>query len=77
MHSWFKGVKWNDIKKMMPPFIPEVKDEIDTKYFDDYDENQPWIFDGPETYRKDFNFVGYTYKDEEENKNEQIFDQVF
>ena len=39
MHSWFKGVKWNDIKKMMPPFIPEVKDEIDTKYFDDYDEN--------------------------------------
>lgn len=39
MHSWFKGVKWNDIKKMKPPFIPEVKDEIDTKYFDDYDEN--------------------------------------
>lgn len=39
MHPWFKGIDWANIAKTKPPFVPEMTDDIDTKYFDDYDEN--------------------------------------
>lgn len=35
-HKWFRSVNWIDLKKMKPPFIPDIKSEIDTKYFDKY-----------------------------------------
>ena len=41
-HPFFEGVNWKkvlekSIKKV--PWKPEIKDEEDTKHFDDYDEN--------------------------------------
>lgn len=32
------------------------------KYFDKYDEIEPWLFEGEDSFKKDFNFIGYTYK---------------
>ena len=35
-HKFFNGVNWDDvwIKKIEPPFIPNLKNEADLKYFD-------------------------------------------
>ena len=34
-HSWFKGIKIDDIKnkKIKPPFKPTLSDDADTKYY--------------------------------------------
>lgn len=45
-HSWFKDINWNDIKSMQPPFRPQLESSIDSKYFDKYDEIDPWLFEG-------------------------------
>lgn len=56
---------------MTPPFIPEIQNEIDIKYFDKYEDKQPWIYNPNDpNYKKDFNFVGYTYKEGENGENE-------
>ena len=36
-HPWFSRVDWNTIlnKKIRPPFIPKIKNEIDVSCFDD------------------------------------------
>jgi len=41
-HPFFEGVNWKkvlekSIKKV--PWKPEIKDQTDTKHFDDYDEH--------------------------------------
>ncbi len=41
-HPFFFGVKWRKLKEMKPPFIPDLKDIKDTKYFDNYEEEEPW-----------------------------------
>lgn len=51
-HPFFKGVNWNNIKALKVPFIPEVlqyynnnyqlKNELDTKYFDEFNEEEPF-----------------------------------
>lgn len=61
-HPWLEGIDWKEVRKLTPPFMPDLTSEIDTKYFDPYEESEPWVFEGEETLRKDFNFVGYTYK---------------
>ena len=35
-HPFFKGANWEDAqkKKIIPPFIPELTDDIDLRYFD-------------------------------------------
>ena len=41
-HPFFEGIKWKTIKQTKAPFIPELDSEIDTKYFDNYEEEEPW-----------------------------------
>ena len=41
-HPFFFGINWRNIKNMKPPFIPEIDDSKDTKYFDNYEEEEPW-----------------------------------
>ena len=35
-HPYFKGIDWNNIRKMKAPFIPELKNDYDTHYFDTF-----------------------------------------
>jgi len=41
-HVWFKGVDWNAVKerKIPAPWIPNVRNELDTHYFEHYAENE-------------------------------------
>jgi hypothetical protein len=67
-HRWFKNVNWQELRKVKPPFIPEIKSETDVRYFDKYEEKEPWVYNpNDQLHKKDFNFIGYTYKEEDNN----------
>ena len=76
-HPFFKGIDWNNIRKTKAPFIPNIKTEYDTKYFDTFEEIMPFY---PEKFtnrnkRKDVEYLGYSYKkedDEELNLKEEF-----
>jgi cell cycle protein kinase DBF2 len=34
-HPWFRGFNWDKIREMIPPFIPQLEDDLDTSYFGD------------------------------------------
>jgi serine/threonine protein kinase len=40
-HAWFKALDWNELvrKRIPAPWVPPIKDSLDTSCFDDYDEN--------------------------------------
>lgn len=36
-HKWFRDVQWDKLHLMIPPFIPDIKSNEDTQYFDEDD----------------------------------------
>ena len=42
-HRFFEGINWDDIwnKRVLPPFIPELNDELDLRYFDTQFTDEP------------------------------------
>lgn len=75
-HPFFKGVNWNKVKETMtPPFIPELSSDYDTRYFEDFEEDEPFYpKDGTDVslykskaINKDMCFVDFTYKRDDEN----------
>lgn len=68
-HPFFKNFEWNNVKNMRPSFIPELKNDWDTAYFDEFEETEafhPPIEKqvGKFQYRKEIDFVNFTYKRE-------------
>lgn len=68
-HPWFRGVPWDDLYELEAAYKPEVKDELDTRNFEKFEEVEPHKHhpskSGPwrkMLSSKDLNFVGYTYK---------------
>lgn len=41
-HPFFKGFDWNNVSKMKAPFIPALKSDWDTAYFDKFEETEPF-----------------------------------
>ena len=69
-HPFFKGIDWNNIRKMKAPFIPELKNDYDTHYFDTFQEQEPFyppITSSKVKQRKDVNYAGYTFNRDNEN----------
>ena len=69
-HPFFKGIDWNNIRKMKAPFIPELKNDYDTHYFDTFQEQEPFyppISSSKGKQRKDVNYAGYTFNRDNEN----------
>ena len=68
-HPFFKDVDWNNIRNSKAPFIPEIKNEYDTKYFEKFDEVEPFYPKNQNKFkRKDVEYVGYDFnKDNFEN----------
>ena len=62
-HPFFKGLDWNNIRKCNAPFIPEIKNDYDTKYFDTFPEEEPFYPPLLANYkqRKDVNYPGNTF----------------
>ena len=63
-HSFFRGVDWATIRSRQAPFVPDLKGDTDTRYFDYFPEDEPFHPNSPlkTKQRKDLNFIGYTYK---------------
>lgn len=76
-HKFFKDIDWKNIKKMTPPFIPNLDSPHDTKYFDKFDEGEPFHYKN-ETIKdpnkqilknkKDMCFIDFTYKKNSEDR---------
>jgi serine/threonine kinase 38 len=67
-HPFFKGIDWDNIRNVKAPFIPDIKNDYDTKYFDTFPEQES--FYPPESKkrkRKDINYAGYTFNRDIEN----------
>ena len=83
-HPFFKGVDWDNIKNQKPPFIPQLDSDYDTKYFDDFKENEPFYPVIKEKYpmKKDICFVDFTYNRDNDNYREnmknalEVFDSI-
>ena len=71
-HPFFKGINWNKIKEMKPPFIPKLKNDYDIKYFEIFESNDDFYPDINNKKRKDAEYIGYTYKGEDENNIDLI-----
>jgi serine/threonine kinase 38 len=78
-HPFFEGVEWDKIRETEAPWLPELSDELDCKYFDHFDEDEN--FYPPEEkkpggrYKKknlDMNFIGYTCNKDVENQREKL-----
>ncbi|MCO5583442.1 hypothetical protein L7F22_037353 [Adiantum nelumboides] len=39
-HPWFRGISWETLYDMEAAYKPEVKDELDTQNFENFEENQ-------------------------------------
>ena len=67
-HPFFRGVDWENIRSKKAPFIPNIKNDYDTKYFETYESKEP--FYPPlkkRNKRKDIEYMGYTYKNDSYN----------
>jgi len=73
-HPFFKGINWNKIKELKPPFIPKVKSEFDCRYFEKFDIEEDFYPELKEVYDtiRDPIFMGYYYKGEEKNPENLI-----
>ena len=74
-HPFFKGLDWNNIRNSKAPFIPKLKNDYDTKYFEKFEEIEPFYPPiNKFNKRKDMQFIGFTYKeedDDEQNLNDE------
>ena len=64
-HPFFSGVDWNNIRNSKPPFIPFLKNEYDTSYFENFEIIEPFYPVPKNKFkRKDIEYLGYTFKEE-------------
>jgi len=51
-HPFFAGVDWKRIRDKKAPYVPELKSEIDTSNFDQFEEEEPWYIEDNSKARK-------------------------
>ena len=67
-HPFFKGIDWENLRNTKAPFIPKLKNDYDTSYFENYKIKEPFYPPHKKrTKRKDIEYMGYTYKDDSYN----------
>ena len=70
-HPFFKDVDWDNIRNTKAPFIPDIKNDYDTKYFEEEFKYEEEFYPPKKKFkkRKDIEFLGYTYKEENDENN--------
>ena len=77
-HPFFKGIDWENIRDTMkPPFIPEIQNDYVTKYFETFEEIEPFYPPVKKiNRRKDIEYLGFTYNEENEANKEKVYKNV-
>jgi serine/threonine kinase 38 len=42
LHPFFKGIDWDTLRDVTPPYIPQVTSDISNENFDQFDEEEPF-----------------------------------
>ncbi|KAK8138430.1 Protein kinase-like (PK-like) [Apiospora sp. TS-2023a] len=48
-HKWFRGIPWDKLHTIQPPFVPEISSLEDTHYFDEEEPISDWSESQPDT----------------------------
>ncbi|KAK8020729.1 serine/threonine-protein kinase cbk1 [Apiospora arundinis] len=48
-HKWFRGIPWDKLHTIPPPFVPEISSIEDTHYFDEEEPISDWSESQPDT----------------------------
>ena len=74
-HPFFKDVDWENIRSTKAPFVPELKSETDTHYFDKYEEREPFYpVDNGVQKIKDMEFLDYSYQEDYPDDNNVLYE---
>jgi len=84
-HPFFRSVDWNNIRKTKAPYIPKLKSDIDTSNFEKFEEQSNWHDDYLKEFRKyegrqrkkDFFWIGYTFKKPQNYENSKQIQEIF
>jgi len=60
-HSFFKGVDWERMRDLNSPIVPELKDQYDTRYFDEFKEEPEESDEEYENGKRNY-WPAFTYK---------------
>lgn len=84
-HPFFKGIKWEHIRELPSPMIPNLSSPEDTCNFDKFEDAMPWIPDESDENisrpvpgrNQDYYWIGYTYKKPIMFDNRKEIDEIF
>lgn len=73
-HPFFKGVDWKNLRMSLAPWVPELQSELDTTNFDSFEEVDEFYppLSKKKLKKKDGNFVGFTYKRSDNQRNSLV-----
>jgi hypothetical protein len=68
-HPFFDGIDWDNLREQTPPFVPDIVNQLDSKYFPAH-ENDAQVRAGYESAEKgpssfDLPYIGFTYRNME------------
>eukprot|EP01083_Nonionella_stella_P063866 165978_1 len=79
-HPFFKPVPWKNMNKMKPPFIPNLRSEVDTSNFENIQSEQDMASSKKPPpkikAKKDNNFAYYTFKPQDFSDVQNIMSQA-
>lgn len=77
-HPFFKGVDWENIRNTTAPFIPDLKNDYDSSYFETLEEKKddPFYPVTKSKKRKEVEYIGYTYKNDEDEEDDDDYCSV-
>ena len=70
-HPFFRGIDWEHLHQMKPPDVPKVKDNEDTRYFD----QEPSVSDFRETSSSIMSEDEYLAQEELERRIREVYEQ--
>lgn len=75
-HVFFNGIDWNSLRKQPAPWVPELSNDMDSRNFDKFEEETAFYPPTPlqtkKPKRKDGNFIGYTFKRQNSQRNSLV-----
>ena len=67
-HPFFYGFNWDNIQKIKPPFIPFLRSEYDTSYFETFERIEPFYPPKNNNFkRKNIEYLDYSFRNDSLN----------